>query len=333
MRRCAKGALGSIYWEHHRCGCCALRRLLTSFNTRAAAARTPGSAHSPAGRVIRTTKALTRGGPPARRIRTVIKNARTILSPPPPPLCSATAAPPFGIRGAPPRSLRALARPPTSPDLRTVLRPARAGKAGGEARGLRARGPQAPKVPLPSPHVLFPARSALSPTFPPSAPAPHAVTAQGPVARTHLQASAPSQHLSPDTAVSRNHRVAAASSPARAPVPLPAFFYSSRHSLRVVHLCKPNYLKEKKKGKARSSQRRISHSGGWMSVLKEMALSSTSRFGKRAKLKETAACRRRDIWTLSGAGAAGAAGRAPHQQPFGKYPEIIYWHVVQRSDF
>lgn len=81
------------------CGCCARRRLLTSFNTRAAAARTPGSVHSPAGRVIRTTKALTRGGPPARRIRTVIKNARTILSLPPPPLCSATAAPPFGIRG------------------------------------------------------------------------------------------------------------------------------------------------------------------------------------------------------------------------------------------
>lgn len=50
-----------------------------------------------------------------------------------------------------------------------------------------------------------------------------------------------------------------------------------------------------------------------MSVLKEMALRSTSRFGKRAKLKETAACSRRDMWTLSGAGAAGAAGLAPQQ--------------------
>ncbi|XP_047556889.1 uncharacterized protein LOC125083920 isoform X2 [Lutra lutra] len=45
-----------------------------------------------------------------------------------------------------------------------------------------------------------------------------------------------------------------------------------------------------------------------MLVLKEMALSSTSTFGKRAKLKETAACSRSDIWTLSGAGAAGASG-------------------------
>lgn len=45
-----------------------------------------------------------------------------------------------------------------------------------------------------------------------------------------------------------------------------------------------------------------------MLVLKEMALSSSSTFGKRAKLKETAACSRSDIWTLSGAGAAGASG-------------------------
>lgn len=54
-----------------------------------------------------------------------------------------------------------------------------------------------------------------------------------------------------------------------------------------------------------------------MSVLKEMALRSTSRFGKRAKLKETAACSRRDMWTLSGAGAAGAAGLAPQQDLWG----------------
>ncbi|XP_058997214.1 uncharacterized protein LOC131812129 [Mustela lutreola] len=290
-----------------RCGCCARRRLLTSFNTRAAAARTPGSAHSPAGRVIRTTKALTRGGPPARRIRTVIKNARTILSLPPPPLCSATAAPPFGIRGAPPRSLRALARPPDLPRAQNRSAPGARGKSRRwSPRAARARA--ASTQGLPPLLLLFPARSALSPTFPPSAPAPHEVTAQGPVARTHLQAPAPSQHLSPDTVVSRNHRLAAAPSPARAPVPLPAFFHPSRHWLRLFHLSKPDYLKEKKKGKARSSPRRISHSGRWMLVLKEMALSSTSTFGKRAKLKETAACSRSDIWTLSGAGAAGASG-------------------------
>nr|XP_044612824.1 uncharacterized protein LOC106824774 [Equus asinus] len=47
-----------------------------------------------------------------------------------------------------------------------------------------------------------------------------------------------------------------------------------------------------------------------------MALRSASTFGRPAKLREAAACGRRDIWTLRGAGAAGAAGRPPDQWPF-----------------
>lgn len=86
------------------CGCCALRWLLTSNSTRAAAALTPGAAHSPAGRAICTTKALTRGGPHERRIRTVIKRRRTIFLP---PRSSEGAALPFDFRG---RQLHA--RPP-----------------------------------------------------------------------------------------------------------------------------------------------------------------------------------------------------------------------------
>ncbi|XP_017739546.1 PREDICTED: uncharacterized protein LOC108536955 [Rhinopithecus bieti] len=55
------------------------------------------------------------------------------------------------------------------------------------------------------------------------------------------------------------------------------------------------------------------------------------RFGKQAKLNETAARLRRDIWTRRGAGAAGAAGRAWRRTSWGKGKAVLSGNSKSRA--
>ncbi|XP_055283644.1 uncharacterized protein LOC129557100 [Moschus berezovskii] len=173
-----------------------------------------------------------------------------------PPRSAATAAPPFDFRG------RFLSRPRTSPF------------------------PPCQRCPLPCPA-----------TFPPSARERHAVTAPGPDATTHLQAARPPRNI--------RHLTRPYQEPPRSgsrpcfPGPLPLFLAP----LAGVGGGGPPFLQTgsfKKKQKERKGEKNKTKTPSHLlalsaiqeagcQFLKEMALRSTSRFGKPAELKETAA--------------------------------------------
>ncbi|XP_040098201.1 uncharacterized protein LOC120865211 [Oryx dammah] len=204
---------------------------------------------------------------------------------------------------SPPRSSATAARAPARAGARSIapnLLGAQShsalsarGKGGLRRRAARAReasflGSSLARAPLLS-RLVHTAPLPYPATFPPSARERHAVTAPGPDATTHLQAARPPRNI--------RHLTRPYQEPPRSgsrpcfPDLLPLFLAPLAGVGGPPFLQTGLFKKQKEKKKNPQSHllalSAIQEAG--CQFLKEMALRSTSRFGKPAELKETAA--------------------------------------------